>query len=215
MSALAVHGLIESFKSPELLKQVNSLDLVVPDGQPTRWAMNFFHKAQLKDRVSGPQLTLVVLEKANDLGLSVYLYGSKQETLDKFLLFIDNNYPNLKVAGTHADRFRDATPEEDLQDIEKINKSGANLVLVGRGCPRQEKWVANHLGKIDGSMMAVGAAFDFCAGTLKKAPTWMQRTGFEWLFRLCIEPKRLWKRYLFTNSLFIYLFIKQSLKLKA
>jgi len=215
VSALAVHGLIECFRNPDLMKLINALNLTVPDGQPTRWAMNFFHKTELKDRVSGPQLTLVVLKKANDLGLGIYLYGSKQETLDKFGLFINKNYPEIKIAGTHADRFRDATPEEDIKDIEKINASGAHLILVGRGCPRQEKWVSNHLGKIDGAMMAVGAAFDFCAGTLRKAPTWMQRNGLEWLFRLYVEPRRLWRRYLVTNSLFIYLFIKQSLKLKV
>jgi len=215
MSALAVHGLIESFNNSTLLKQVNSLNMVVPDGQPTRWAMNFFYKVNLKDRVSGPQLTVEVLRKANDQSLSVYLYGSKQETLDKFVAYIKNNYPSLKIAGIHPDRFREATPEEQLQDIEKINRSGANLILVGRGCPRQEKWVASHLGKINGAMMAVGAAFDFCAGTLKKAPLWMQKSGLEWVFRLLVEPNRLWKRYLFTNSLFIYLFIKQALKFKV
>lgn len=215
VSALAVHGLMESFKDKSLMAQVNKLNLVVPDGQPVRWAMNAFHKTGLKERVYGPTLTLYVLKKANNNGLGVYLYGSKKETLDKLQDFIKREYPNVIISGVHIDRFREATEEEDLQDIKKINESGANIVLVGRGCPRQEKWVANHLGKINAAMMAVGAAFDFHAGTVEQAPAWMQRSGLEWLFRLTREPKRLWKRYLFTNSLFIYLFIKKSLKFKV
>ena len=98
-----------------------------------------------------------------------------------------------------------------IEDIKKINDSDANIVLVGRGCPRQEIWVGNHLGKVNAAMMAVGAAFDFHAGTVKQAPSWMQKAGLEWLFRLIQEPKRLWKRYLFTNSKFIYLFFKYKL----
>ena len=215
MSALAVHGLIECVNNPELQQQVNKLDLVVPDGQPVKWAMNYFYKTNLKDRVYGPTLTLYVLKKANDLGLSVYLYGSKQTTLDKLKTFINKEYPAVKIAGIHEDRFRDATPQEDLEDIQKINQSGAHIVLVGRGCPRQEKWVASHLQKVNAAMMAVGAAFDFHAGTVKQAPAWMQKNGLEWFFRLCMEPKRLMKRYVTTNSFFVYLFIKKSLKFKA
>jgi exopolysaccharide biosynthesis WecB/TagA/CpsF family protein len=101
--------------------------------------------------------------------------------------------------------------EEDINDIKIINDSGAHIVLVGRGCPRQEEWVSNHKGKINSVMMAVGAAFDFHAGTVKQAPVWMQNYGLEWLFRLIQEPKRLWKRYLFTNSYFIYLFLKHKI----
>jgi N-acetylglucosaminyldiphosphoundecaprenol N-acetyl-beta-D-mannosaminyltransferase len=185
---------------------------VVPDGQPVKWTMNLFHRTALEDRVSGYELTLAVLEKANKLGLKVYLYGSVEVTLIKFTSFIKENYPNIKITGMHPDRFRDATPAEDIEDSQKINKSGADIVLVGRGCPRQERWVAGHLGKINAPMMAIGAVFDFCAETTKRAPLWMQNTGLEWLYRLYKEPKRLWKRYLITNSIFIYLFIKGLLK---
>jgi exopolysaccharide biosynthesis WecB/TagA/CpsF family protein len=111
-----------------------------------------------------------------------------------------------------ADRFRDATFEEDLQDIALINQLEPNLVLVGRGCPRQEKWVAQHLETIQTPMMAVGAAFDFLAGTVSQAPAWMQSAGLEWFYRLCMEPQRLWKRYLFTNSLFLWLFAKALIR---
>lgn len=206
VSALAVHGLIECYNSPSLKQKVNKIDLVVPDGQPVRWAINSFYKTNLKDRVYGPELTLHVLRKANDGRLKIFLYGSKQETLDKFGAFIKKTFPNIDITGMQADRFREATPQEDAEDIEKINKSGAHVVLVGRGCPRQEIWVCDHLGKVNAAMMAVGAAFDFHAGTVKQAPRWMQNNGLEWLFRLIMEPRRLWKRYLFTNTKFIYLF---------
>lgn len=206
ISALAVHGLIECYNKLELKTKVNKIDLVVPDGQPVRWALNNFFKANLKDRVYGPKLTWHVLEAANQLGLSVFLFGSTSNTLKLFSENIARSFPNIIIAGIHIDRFRDPTLEEDEDDIKKINESGAHIVLVGRGCPRQEIWVADHIGKVNAVMMAVGAAFDFHAGTLKQAPSWMQNAGLEWLFRLIVEPRRLWKRYLLTNSKFIYLF---------
>lgn len=213
VTALAVHGLMESVWDKTLANQVNKIDLIVPDGQPVRWALNSFYKVGLKDRVYGPILTLHVLRKAHDKQLKVYLYGSTSTTLAKLQEFIEKNYPGVTICGVHVDRFRDATPEEDQADIEKINVSGAHIVLVGRGCPRQERWVAAHLGKVHAAMMAVGAAFDFYAGTVKQAPTWMQNNGLEWFFRLTQEPNRLWKRYLTTNSYFIYLFLRQKLGL--
>lgn len=211
VSALAVHGLVTAYKNKSLNEKLKKMDLIVPDGQPVRWALNFFFKAGLKDRVYGPTLTLHVLRKANDKKLKVFLYGSTVETIDKFISFINKNHPLITVAGIHPDRFRDATPEEDAEDIKKINDSGANIVLVGRGCPRQEIWVSDHKDKVNAAMMAVGAAFNFCAGNLKQAPKWMQDLGLEWLFRFCMEPGRLWQRYLFTNSTFIYLCMKRVL----
>jgi N-acetylglucosaminyldiphosphoundecaprenol N-acetyl-beta-D-mannosaminyltransferase len=215
VSALAVHGLIESYKDLLLRNKVNKINMVVPDGQPVRWALNALHKTGLKDRVCGPILTRWVLEHSHHNGLKIYLYGSTQATLDKFSKFINEKYPKITICGVHTDRFREATPEEDAQDIKKINDSGANIVLVGRGCPRQEKWVSDHIGQVNSVMMAVGAAFDFHAGNIKLAPKWMQDYGLEWFFRLVQEPQRLWKRYLFTNSFFIYLFFKELLLKKA
>lgn len=215
VTALAVHGLMESYKSPDLKAKVNKIDLIVPDGQPVRWAMNHFYKVNLLDRVYGPELTLWVLRKSNKLGLNIFLYGSKEDTLNKLTDFIQSNFPNITIVGVHADRFREATPEEDVYDIQRINDSKAHIVLVGRGCPRQEVWVSNHLGKVNAAMMAVGAAFDFHAGTLKQAPVWMQNNGLEWFYRLIKEPGRLWKRYLFTNSKFIYLFLLKKVGVKV
>jgi N-acetylglucosaminyldiphosphoundecaprenol N-acetyl-beta-D-mannosaminyltransferase len=211
VSALAVHGLIESYKDKALRDKVNKIDLIVADGQPVRWALNAIHGTTMTDRVYGPELTKWVLEACHKNGLKVYLYGSTENTLGKFKHFIEQTYPRAIVCGVHIDRFREATPEEDAEDIAKINQSGANVVLVGRGCPRQEKWVSDHLGKINAAMMAVGAAFDFHAGTVKQAPSWMQNNGLEWFFRLIQEPQRLWKRYLYTNSHFIFLFCRQVL----
>ncbi len=214
MSALAVHGLIESVKNRSFRECLEKIDLIVPDGQPVRWALNSFYKVKLKDRVAGPILTKHVLAKGNQHSIRVYLYGSVPATLERMQAYMKEQYPNVVICGVHADRFRDATPEEDIEDIQKINASGANLVLVGRGCPRQEKWVSAHIGKINAPMMAIGAAFDFFAGNIKHAPGWMQNVGLEWLYRLVQDPKKLWKRYLTTNFHFIYLFFVCKLGLR-
>jgi N-acetylglucosaminyldiphosphoundecaprenol N-acetyl-beta-D-mannosaminyltransferase len=161
--------------------------------------------------VYGPTLTLHVLEKAAKKTLNVYLYGSTETTLAAFSGFIKQHYPGVTLCGVHPDRFRDATPAEDAADIEKINKAQAHIVLVGRGCPRQEVWVADHLGTIHAALLAVGAAFDFHARTVKQAPPWMQDHGLEWFYRLLKEPRRLGQRYFTTNSYFIYLFLKYKL----
>jgi exopolysaccharide biosynthesis WecB/TagA/CpsF family protein len=214
VSALAVHGLMASLSDKKLGTLINKIDLIVPDGQPVRWALNSFYKLGMKDRVYGPELTLHVLRKANRDGLKIFLYGSTGSTLNAFEDFIRNNYPQVIICGVHEDRFREATDDEGLSDIKKINSSGAHIVLVGRGCPGQEFWVANHKGSINAAMMAVGAAFDFHAGVLDQAPKWMQDKGLEWLYRLIKEPRRLWKRYFFTNSSFILKFLKYKLILR-
>ncbi|RJR35895.1 MAG: glycosyltransferase [Desulfobacteraceae bacterium] len=214
VSALAVHGLIESVRKQDVMAAVQKIQLVVPDGQPVRWTLNSFYRADLKDRVYGPTLTLEVLAKANRESLGVYLFGSKDDTIKRFAAFIREKYPCVRIAGIQPDRFREATLQEDTEDIGRINLSGAHIVLVGRGCPRQEKWVSDHIGKIHAAMMAVGAAFDFHAGTVQQAPAWMGRMGLEWLFRLSREPGRLWKRYLFTNSYFILLFLTHKYVLR-
>jgi len=211
VSALAVHGLVTSVRDKKIGAKVKKIPMITPDGQPVRWALNSFHQLQMKERVYGPTLTLYVLEKAAKKNLKVYLYGSTEQTLSRFAHNIREKFPGVDLCGIHVDRFRDASPEEDEADIQKINASGAHIVLVRRGCPRQETWVADHIGKINAAMMAVGAAFDFHAGTVKQAPKWMQDHGLEWLYRLIKEPRRLWKRYLVTNSYFIYLFLKYKL----
>jgi len=214
-TALAVHGVMEAFRDSAFTELVNRLHLVAPDGQPVRWAMNLLGARELKDRVYGPTLMLKVCEQAAAKGLPIFLYGSTQAVLDRLSSNLKKKFPGLIVAGIQADRFRDASPEEDEQDIRTIHQSGARIVLVGRGCPRQEKWVAAHIGRIQAAMIAVGAAFDFHAGTLPQAPKILQDYGLEWLFRLVNEPGRLWRRYLILNPLFVLNFSQQLIKSKV
>jgi exopolysaccharide biosynthesis WecB/TagA/CpsF family protein len=212
VTALAVHGLIEGYRNDELKQKINSIDLIVPDGQPIRWAINWFYKTHLKDRVYGPTLTLHVLQAAAEKNIPVFFYGSQQQTLNKLRENLLQKFPNLKIVGMQADRFRESTEEEKIADRQAIISSGAKLVFVGRGCPRQERWVAENKNYLPAVLLAVGAAFDFHAGTVKQAPVWIQKRGLEWLFRLVQEPSRLWKRYLTTNSYFLYLFFVKTLK---
>jgi len=203
MSALATHGLMEAVHDESFMEVVNGLDMVTCDGQPVRWAMNILHKTGLTDRVYGPDLTWKVCGAAADAGVGLYLFGSTPETCDAFVAAIKKEWPHAIISDVQPDRFRDATPEEDAADVERMNASGAGVVLVGRGCPRQERWVGAHQGRVNAAMMAVGAAFDYHAGQLRKPPALMQKYGLEWLWRLGLEPKRLFKRYAVTNSQYV------------
>lgn len=205
--ALPVHGVVEAQKNKDFYNATQQTNMIVPDGQPIRWAMNSFHKVNLKDRVYGPELTLQVLKKANQIGLNVYLYGgATQEILDGFEKFINQHFTKVNVVG----KYREDKADGNTFDYNKVNQTNTHILLIGRGCPRQEIWASQHLGKVNAVMMAVGAAFSFHSGYLTQAPKWMQNLGLEWLFRLIKEPRRLWKRYLTTNSYFIYLFFKHK-----
>ncbi len=206
VSALAVHGLMEAVDDLDFRNQVNRIDLVTPDGQPVRWAMNTLHRTGLADRVYGPDLTWRVIEAAAHDGVGIYLFGSTVETCEAFAAEIVRKSPNAVISDIQPDRFRDATEDEEPADVARINESGAGVVLVGRGCPRQERWVAHHQGRVNAAMLAVGAAFDYGAGNLETPPSWMQRFGLQWLYRLGQEPSRLWRRYLITNSKFLLRF---------
>lgn len=210
VAALATHGLMESFYDPQLGEKINRMELIVPDGQAVVWALNLLHGLNLQFKIPGPTLTLEVLRLANERSLSVFLYGSTLDTLLKFKHFINHEFPQVNLVGIHEDRFREASPAEDAADVKRINDSGAHIVLVGRGCPRQEHWVADHIGKINAAMLGVGAAFDYHAGKLNRAPMWIQKAGLEWFYRLIQEPRRLWRRYLLTNSQFIYQLIRHK-----
>ena len=214
VSALAVHGVMTGFMDRIHARRLNGLDLVLPDGQPVRWALSWLYKQQLPDRVYGPNLTLKVAESLTKEGLSIYLYGSEKETLNKFAHNLAQLYPGLKIAGMEASKFRRLTEEERLELVERIKASGANAVFLGLGCPRQETWAYEYRNLLGIPILAVGAAFDFHAGTLPQAPKWMQDAGLEWFFRLIQEPKRLWQRYAILNPLYLWNVFQQYLGLR-
>ncbi|GAA4244451.1 WecB/TagA/CpsF family glycosyltransferase [Dactylosporangium darangshiense] len=196
LTALAVHGVMTGVSDRRHNARLNAFDVVVPDGQPVRWALNLLHQAELRDWVSGPELTLRVLCRAAAEELPVYLYGSTQRTVARLAGALTRTVPTLRIAGAEPSRFRDAEPGEYARIAERINASGARLVLVGLGCPRQESFVHAMRPLLAMPLLAVGAAFDYHAGLLSYAPRWMQRNGLAWLWRLALEPRRLWRRYL-------------------
>lgn len=202
VSALAVHGVMTGVLDREHAHRLNALDLVVPDGQPVRWALNLLHRVGLKQRVYGPELTLRVLAEAARRNVPVFFYGSTPDVLAQLERRLRERFPALEIAGAQPSRFRQLTAEENAAMIADIKRSGAGIVFVGLGCPRQEVWAFENTADLSMPVLAVGAAFDFHAGLLSQAPAWMQDRGLEWLYRLSVEPRRLWRRYLYLNPLF-------------
>jgi exopolysaccharide biosynthesis WecB/TagA/CpsF family protein len=213
LTALAVHGVMTGVQDPAHNARLNAFDVVTPDGQPVRWALNFLYGAGLAERVYGPALTLEVLRGCAAEGLPVYLYGSTTETLDRLVPALTELFPALKIAGAEPSKFRSVRPGEDVDIAERVKASGARVVLVGLGCPRQEVFAYAMRPLLDVPLLAVGAAFDYHAGLLRKPPAWMQKYGLEWLWRLGLEPGRLWKRYLLLNPAYVARLVAQKLKL--
>lgn len=189
---------------------VAAADMVAPDGAPVAWMLRKLGNAS-QARVSGPDLTWALLGRCEAEKMPVYFFGSARETLSLLAERIVVAFPKLNVVGYEAPPFRPITAQEDAESVERINTSGAGLVFVGLGCPKQEHWMLAHRGRINAVMLGVGAAFDFHAGTVNRAPLWMRERGLEWLHRLLSEPRRLWKRYLVTNTLFIGMATRQLL----
>jgi N-acetylglucosaminyldiphosphoundecaprenol N-acetyl-beta-D-mannosaminyltransferase len=214
VSALAVHGVMTGVLDATHRYRLNRLDLVVPDGQPVRWALNMLHGARLRDRVYGPELMLRVVREAAERGLPIYLYGSRREVLNDLSKALTAGFPGLVIAGTRPSRFRRLDAAEKRAVVEEIRASGAAITFVGLGCPRQEVWAYEYRDALRMPILAVGAAFDFHAGSLPQAPNRLQRAGLEWLFRLVQEPRRLWRRYLLLNPMFVWLILLQSLGLR-
>ncbi|MEM8739029.1 MAG: WecB/TagA/CpsF family glycosyltransferase [Planctomycetota bacterium] len=209
---MPVHGLIVAVRDAEHRARMNGFDLVACDGQPIRWSLNRFYDAGLAERVYGPTTMLRVCERCAAEGVGVYLYGGRPEVLETLVARLCERLPGLKIVGAESPPFRPLTEEEDGKAVRRINASGAGVVFLGLGCPRQEVFAAEHRGRIRGVQLCVGAAFDFHAGAVKQAPAWMQRRGLEWLYRLTREPGRLWKRYLVTNSIFVALFLRRCVR---
>ena len=208
-SALAVYGVMTGVMDPEQRYRLNHFDLLCPDGQPVRWMLNLEHGAELPDRVYGPFLTLRICEAAARENIRIFLFGSTNTVLQRFRESLEHRFPGIQIVGMRASRFRPATPEETEEDAAAIRASGAQLCLCGLGCPRQEVWAYEMRDRLQMPILAVGAAFDLLSGSVRMAPQWMQRTGLEWLFRLLVEPRRLWWRYLVLNPLYMWKAVQQ------
>ncbi len=212
VTAFAVHGLVTAAGDHDYRDKVNTFDIVSPDGQPVRWALNKFYDAQLKDRVYGPEMMLRCCQRAATDGISIYLYGSKPHVIDALVRNLPEKAPRLKIAGAEPNPHFPLAKQEVDALIQRINASGAGILFLGLGCPRQEIFCFETHQRISAVTLCVGAAFDFHAGNKPTAPGWMQKRGLEWLFRLWCEPGRLWKRYLLTNSRFLMLVAGRMLR---
>ncbi|MFN6567812.1 WecB/TagA/CpsF family glycosyltransferase [Dendronalium sp. ChiSLP03b] len=211
--AANVHMTMETYDNVRFARIVNSADLVTPDGMPLVWALRYFGFKNVS-RVYGPTLTLHVCKKAAMRGIPIALYGGTPESLASLVKFLEQHFPGIKIVCKISPPFRQLTFDEDATYTNQIIESGAQILFVGIGCPKQEFWIAEHKDRIPVVMLGVGAAFDFYSGRIKQAPSWMQEIGLEWLFRLLMEPKRLWKRYLKHNPRFIVFFLRQLLAQK-
>jgi len=204
---------MEAYDDPKFLQVVNESDLVTPDGMPLVWMMRLLGKKD-QERVYGPELTLRVLKAAVEEGIPVGFYGSSPEVLENLVSNVKRRYTGLRVVYAYSPPYRELSAQEEEEVVRSIRESRAKILFVGLGCPKQERWMANHKGKIDAVMVGVGAAFDFHAGHVRQAPPWMQRMGLEWLFRLIMEPGRLWKRYVKHNPRFLALAALQLIGLR-
>jgi len=213
VSALAVHGVMTGALDPEHRYRLNRFGLITPDGQPVRWALRFLHGERLADRVYGPNLMLEVCARCAAAGLPIYLYGSRREVLQALMENLQRQLPALQIAGHEPSKFRQLSADEAKDVDARIRASGARVAFVGLGCPRQEVFAFEHGEALSMPVIAVGAAFDFHAGLLKQAPKWMQDRGLEWLFRLGVEPRRLWRRYVYLNPAYLAMVAAQKLGL--
>ena len=197
-----VHALVTASGNHEVLSAINGADMTLPDGAPIAWAMRNLGYAQ-QYRISGPDTMWELCRHAQSRGISIYLYGGSNATLDLLRQRLQSAFQNLLIAGTFSPPFRPPTEPEIAECVGRINSSGAGLVFVGLGCPKQELWMAAQRVRIGATLIGVGAAFDYHAGVKARAPEWMRGAALEWLHRLATEPRRLWRRYLITNTIFI------------
>lgn len=206
-----VHMLMEAYDDPKFHALLNQMDIVNPDGMPVVWSLRAIGEANA-GRVYGPDATVFLLQAAEKADIPVAFYGGSEQTMEALVAEVRRRYPQLKIVFTLSPPFRPLTAAEDEEITAQIVNSGARMVFVGLGCPKQEWWVMEHRGRIPAVLFAVGAAFDFFAGTKAQAPRWMMRSGLEWLFRLVTEPRRLAGRYMKHNPRFIFLILKQLIK---
>lgn len=209
--AANVHVVMTAYWQPTYRQIVNQAILVTPDGMPLVLGLRLLGIPN-QTRVYGPDLMLAWCDRAARYGLPIYLYGGTEFMLEKLQHNLQQQFPQLAIAGAYSPPFRALTPDEKTADIERIHASGAAVVFVGLGCPKQEEWMNRQQGKLNAVMIGVGAAFAFHSGEVSQAPRWMMRLSLEWLYRFAAEPRRLWKRYLINNPAFVLLFGLQVLK---
>jgi N-acetylglucosaminyldiphosphoundecaprenol N-acetyl-beta-D-mannosaminyltransferase len=205
-----VHTTMEGVDSSAFRRVINEADLVTPDGMPLVWTLRALGSVG-QARVYGPDLVLQVCSLAEERGMPVAFVGGTPRVLERMVANLAMRFPRLQIAMAYSPPFRAMTAEEDARLVTGINRSGAGILFVGLGCPKQERWMAGHKGRVRCVMLGVGAAFDFHAGTLRQAPALLQRLGLEWAFRLMMEPRRLWKRYARHNPRFAYFVMRQLL----
>ena len=210
--AANVHMVMEAWDTPDFSKIVNSADMVTPDGMPLVWMLRL-KGVKGQQRVYGPTLMLHVLEMAAKENIPVGFYGGETNVLEILMKRMQAKYPDLNVVYAFSPPFQELDLDEDLEVVTRIKESGAKILFVGLGCPKQECWMAEHRDQVRVVMVGVGAAFDFHAGTKSQAPGWMQKASLEWLYRFFQEPRRLWKRYLYHNPRFVFLAILDLLGL--
>ncbi len=198
-----VHTTVMAKENPAYRDILNAAALTCSDGAPIAKLQRKRNNPTAK-RVAGPDFMDLMFQATADGDIKHYFFGSKEETLEVLKQNLLKKYPNLNICGMYSPPFRKLTPEEDKQNIDRINNSEADIIWVGLGAPKQEQWMNAHKDKFKGVMMGVGAGFDFHAGTIQRAPKWVQKIGLEWLYRLSRDPKRLFKRYLVTNSKFLW-----------
>jgi len=203
-----VHSVVTGMRDAQFMATINCAAMATPDGAPIAWALRMLGFPQ-QERINGPDLMWRYLHEAERIGHTVFFYGSTDTTLARLRQALMKHFPSLKIGGMHAPPFRPLNAHEDAAEIDLIHRCGAQVVFVGLGCPKQEQWMAAHRGCIQAVMIGVGAAFDYHAGVVKRAPLWWQRHGLEWLYRLASEPRRLLGRYVVTNTLFILGFSRQ------
>ena len=208
-----VHMIVTAKRNEWLRAAMENAYLVTSDGMPLVWELKRqgFTSA---DRVSGPDLMIEICRISQHRDLGIYFYGGSQAAAVAIREKLARQFSGLTICGVEAPPILPNFPEVDQAVIDRINSSGAGVVFVGLGCPKQELWMHAYSNHISAVLIGIGAAFDYFSGTTARAPRWMQNAGLEWLFRLCIEPKRLWKRYLFANSLYIYYLILELLLVK-
>jgi len=209
-----VHSVVSTTQDDAFARVVDAADMATPDGAPVAWMLRKLGYPN-QQRINGPDLMWRYCGQAAKRDESIFLYGGSEETLAILQPRLLAAFPGLRIAGSISPPFRALTTAEDAADVACINASGAGTIWVSLGCPKQEKWMAAHRGSVNAVMIGVGAAFDYHAGTIKRAPLWMQRNGLEWLHRLSSEPGRLWKRYLVTNTLFVLGAAKQLIFSRA